>query len=312
MKLQFLNSSPLGVISGGNIYNKAVIEGLRQQNIEIDYNTVPLEKDYDISIVDSLYMSEIDFKKLNLEKPIIALIHQIPELNDKSISFYKTHAKFIVTGEITKLELIKLWQINDTNIRIIRPGVPKHWKAKTEFKNVPNRVTIISNFIANKGFELLLNILKCFNHLEFHIIGNDNLDKPYAEKIIKSINETKSNINLYFNLSRDDVYDQLIKSDIFLSLSKSESFGMSLFEALSLGIPSIAYRTGDFNYFNRFQNYVEISDYSEDRFINIINKWVNNSIDYKSYINTTSLDRRHWDHVVNEFSTYLKQNVIVC
>lgn len=314
MRLQFLNSLPLDVISGGNLYNKAIIEGLSQNGFHVDYSNSPQDKAYDISVIDSLCMATINLNALKNSKQIIALIHQIPELDDESLHFYKAHAKFIVTGEPSKLELMNQWQLHEKNIRIIRPGIPDSWTPKTEFKRVPKRILIVANFIRNKGYKMLVKIIKRLNHLdlEFHIVGNDSLDISFAKEIIKSLKSISNKVNLHFNLNRDKVYNQFVKSDIFLNLSKSETFGMSLFEALSLNIPSIAYNAGDSNYFSSFPNYVMVNDYSEDCFIKIITQWVNNPSIYKQYCHLHFKNKRNWNHVNIEFSAYLKNNLIVC
>nr|WP_321236194.1 glycosyltransferase family 4 protein [uncultured Psychroserpens sp.] len=311
MKLQFINNISLDVISGGNIYNTAIIEGLRQKGFEIDYNASPVDKDYDMSIVDSLCMNEIDTNRLKHNS--IALIHQLPKLRTDQLNFYRTHTKFIVTGEPTKQELITHWQINENNISIIRPGLHEYWKPKTAYEDQPKRIIIVSNFIQNKGFEMAIQILKRLNHLDlkFDIVGNNKLDKVYAKTIIKSIQHTNANVTFHFNLNQQEVYNQLIESDIFLSLSKSESFGMAIFEALVLGLPCITYKTGDYNYFSSYPNYVGLDDYSENSFSEVLEGWNTNPEHYKSHCNTMSQNKRHWKHVVDEFSMHLT-NTITC
>lgn len=313
MKLQFINKIALDVISGGNIYNKTVIDGLIRKDVSIDYNTSPSRKNYDLSIIDSLCMNKINLNHLDTNKPIIALIHQLPILNSTALDFYKNHSKFIVTGEPSKEMLINAWNVHEDKITIIRPGVPEQWKPKTTFNNKPKRILIVSNFIENKGFEMLIKLLERLNHLniEFDIIGNNQLDKIYADAIIKSINLTNANVSFYYNLNRDEIYKRFINSDIFLSLSKSESFGMAIFEALSLGLPSIAYKTGDYTYFNNHLNYMRIDNYSEYSFSEIIKEWINNPITYKRYCDIKSRKKRHWNQVVDEFSLCLK-NTMIC
>ena len=70
MRLQFLNSIPLSVVSGGNIFNQNVIEGLRIKNIEVDYNAIKIDKHYDAVIIDSLCMNKI--QHLNLINRLFA------------------------------------------------------------------------------------------------------------------------------------------------------------------------------------------------------------------------------------------------
>jgi glycosyltransferase involved in cell wall biosynthesis len=315
MKLQFLNKLALDVVSGGNIYNKIIIEGLKQKNITVDYNTSHTNKKYDFAIVDSLYMNSIDRETLlNQNKQILALIHQIPSLSKDALLFYKTNAKFIVTGKPTKRNLINNWEIDNENISIIRPGISKNWKPKIEFSDKPKHIIIVANLVKNKGFEMFIRTLKRINHLNltFHIVSNNELDKTYADPIINQIINTSNKVKFHFNLNRDEVYEQLIKSDVFLSLSESETFGMALFEALNLNIPSIAYKTGDYNYFSSFKNYLAHNKYLDDCFIDTIETWINNPSIYKSYCNTSNQIKRSWDDTIEEFSKCLQKNTFVC
>lgn len=313
MKLQFINNISLDVISGGHIYNAAIIEGFKQKGIEIDYNFSPLNKAYDMSIIDSLSMAETDPDYFNTNKPIIALIHQLPKLQNDCLHFFRTHAKFIVTGAPTKHKLIKLWQINDHDVNIIRPGVSQSWKPKTVFNAEPKRIIIVSNFIRNKGFEMLIQIINQLKHLKlrFDIIGNNQLDKDYAKDIVRWIQNTNANVTFHFNLNRQDVYNRLIESDVFLSLSKSESFGMAIFEALTIGLPCLTYKTGDYNYFENHPNYVGLDSYSERSFSEIIEEWVSHPALYRTFCNTNAQNKRDWKHVVDDFFIYL-QNTVSC
>ena len=314
MKLQFLNSISLDMVSGGNIYNHHVIDGLKAKNIEVDYKAIVENKGYNITVIDSLYMNKIPIDKLDHSKPIFALIHQVPELETDRLDFYKTYAKFIVTGKSAKQQLIDQWQINSENITIIRPGIPYQWKPKIVFNKTPKRVIVVSNLIAHKGFEMLIRILNRLTHLDlnFHIVGNNDLDKAYADKIVKAIQNTNANVEFHFNIGREDIYNQLMQSDIFLSLSESETFGMAIFEALSLGLPCIAYKTGDIDYFSQYQNYVSVEDYTPNSFLEIIEAWSKTPETYEQFYNVTLPNQRHWDVVIEEFYESLKNNASLC
>ncbi len=313
MRVQFLNTIPLNSISGGNIYNKAVIEGLKHYNIEVDYHKIPSDKNYDATIVDSLAMESTNTDRIN-KKPIIALIHQIPGLKKQTINFYKNKASFIVTGQPTKDKIINEWSLDEEKVSIVRPGVLSNWKAKQTYNTTPKDVVIVANFVRGKGFEMLIEILNHLTHLDlkFKIIGNNTLDKPYSKSIIKALQQIPIAVELHFNLDRSQIYQQLITSDIFLSLSESETFGIAIFEALNLGLPTIAYKTGDFDIFNNYPNYYTVTNYNINAFTNIIENWFNSKTDYTKYCRHHNTVKRNWDTVNNEFINHLKNNILKC
>jgi len=314
IKIQFVNSIPLEVISGGNIYNAAIIDGLRAKNMSVDYNVKSMLNDYDITIIDSLYMHEFNPKNISNKSQIIGLVHQVPELSIQKRNDYKDCAKFIVTGEPAKIELMHQWQIEERNIEVLRPAISEFWRPKKVFRDKPKRVVMVANFTQNKGFEMLISVLKRLNHLEieFHIIGNNELNKDYASYIIDAIQKTNNKVSFHFNLNRDEVYQQLLISDVFLSLSKNETFGMAIYEALCMNIPCLAYKSGDYNYFSQFSNYIMIDHYSENQFVYGLKELILNSELYRNSCNITTQHIRVWPDVIDEFEVYLQKNVIAC
>lgn len=314
MKVQFLNSIPLTIISGGNIYNKHIIEGLQRQNIQVDYATKVLDARYDITIVDSLFMKNQAVQHFERHKPIIGLIHQMPVLDKSTLEFYRTNAKFIVTGNPTKQKLIRQMHIDEKDIATVHPGLPGFWEVKKTHNAHPKRIILVANYVRNKGFEMLIQILEdlALHDLEFCIIGNNTLDNTYAETIVRSIQKTKAHVEFHFNISNTEVYHLMMSADIFLSLSKSESFGMAIFEALALGMPCVAYKTGDVSYFEQYENYIKVEDFTKKAFISALEALLGDSLSYQSYCQTMTKNKREWPSVVNEFSAYLKNSANQC
>ena len=314
MKIQFLNNIALDVVSGGNIYNQELIKGLKSHDIFVDYNMVPANKEYHITIIDSLCMSHLDVKKLDANTRKIALIHQLPEISGDRLEYFKENSSFVVTGEPTKLKLINLWGVNEKNVVVIRPGVPNNWEAKKIFRDNPFRLILIANLIPNKGFDLLLDILKGLVHLdlECHIIGNNQLDSAYSNHITDLIKNNSKCVKFHFNLNRTQVYEELKMADLFLSVSSSESFGMSILEALSINLPCISYSTGDVEFFNQYSNYIKIDEYSKFHFIEIIEKMVVSTPYYKQYCKPHLVTNRTWENTTEEFSKYLYNQCVSC
>ncbi|NRB61314.1 MAG: glycosyltransferase family 4 protein [Winogradskyella sp.] len=312
MYIEFLNNISLNIISGGNRYNQNIIEGLINKGHTVDYHVESKHNHYDLCILDSLVLNSIDYSKFHNNTPIFALIHQIPKIEAHKIEFLRDRAKCIVTGNPTKTELIDTWHLNPKNVTVIRPGIELTWNGKTTFKDIPKRILLVANFIENKGYEMLITLIETLEReeFEFRIVGNNDLNPSYAEHIIERLKQTNANVVILDKIDRNDLYLEFINADIFLSLSKSESFGMAIFEALTLNIPTISYKTGDYMFFETFKNYLPIENYNVKHFTSALLNWHSKPEDYSKFCNASNSTQRSWEMVTNEFHDFLTSNIV--
>lgn len=109
-----------------------------------------------------------------------------------------------------------------------------------------NLVTI-GRLSPEKGYLDLIDIFKNINDLypnwKLNIIG----DGMEYSKIKNKINELKleDNIILHGYLKKEEINKVLEKSSIYLMTSYTESFGIVLLEAMSFGIPCIAFTSAE-------------------------------------------------------------------
>ena len=286
MTIQFLNTPQTEIISGGHIYNQEVCSGLKNLGHQLNFEK-EINGKAQIVVVDSLYMEEYWQSLSKCQLKTVALIHQIPELSKEAIRFYKAYASFFVTGSNTKSALIEHWKINPLKITVIRPGLPSNWTKRTTYSNKIKHILLIANFIENKGYCKLLQLLPLLDskNLEFTLVGNPDLQPEFANNLVKQIQNSpfKSKIEFRFNLGRKAIYNELKKTDLFLSLSKDETFGMALYEAISLGVPTLFYKTGEWQLFKEYLNAKMINEYSTTSFINILLDWIDNPKHYQQY-----------------------------
>jgi glycosyltransferase involved in cell wall biosynthesis len=99
--------------------------------------------------------------------------------------------------------------------------------------DVKNQITII------KAFAYLVQKLNV-NNIELIIIG----DGPNKQGILDFINRNK--LSKYIKLVgfKTNVIDYLLQSDVYISSSTDESFGLSIVEAMMLGLPVISSSVG--------------------------------------------------------------------
>jgi hypothetical protein len=106
----------------------------------------------------------------------------------------------------------------------------------------------VGRFEARKGLDILVEAISLVtSHLEnceFHIVGSDTLDCEVLSETHKDILLSSPNVFLLGQLSYADLQLCYQKCDILVFPSRYESFGLVIAEAMSYGLPSIAFRVG--------------------------------------------------------------------
>jgi len=121
---------------------------------------------------------------------------------------------------------------------IFTPLLKKNDKTKFYF-------TSIGRIIKRKRFDNLLFAFSSFSNLQnvyLNIIG-DGPERKDLEQLTKELGIEK-HVIFHGLLNRPKVFDVLQQSDVLVSSSDLETFGVTLIEALSCGIPVVATQSG--------------------------------------------------------------------
>ena len=120
-------------------------------------------------------------------------------------------------------------------------SVPKHLSSLKE-----KRLISVGRLVPEKGF---IDLLKVFNILQLDypdwsldIVG-DGVERNNLENYIKTHN--LNNVTLHGFQGKEYIDDLLNKSSIYVMTSFTESFGIVLIEAMSHGVPCIAYDSAE-------------------------------------------------------------------
>ena len=120
-------------------------------------------------------------------------------------------------------------------------SVPKHLSSLKE-----KRLISVGRLVPEKGF---IDLLKVFNILQLDypdwsldIVG-DGVERNNLENYIKTHN--LNNVILHGFQGKEYIDDLLNKSSIYVMTSFTESFGIVLIEAMSHGVPCIAYDSAE-------------------------------------------------------------------
>jgi len=97
------------------------------------------------------------------------------------------------------------------------------------------------------GFDLCIELVKelCTKHPHIGLIFGickieTNEQKNYFEKIQQTIDQIGLTDHFYFFINKPEFWPLIKKSDLFVRPTISDSFGISVQEALTMGIPAIA------------------------------------------------------------------------
>lgn len=104
-------------------------------------------------------------------------------------------------------------------------------------------------FFPYRNYETLIEIVRLLNKNDFdvnlNIIGSIKLSPDYFLKIKNLISyyNLDDRIHIHGQLDEQEFIELYNKSDIFLFLNKDQSWGLAVFEAMSIGLPTIVSNT---------------------------------------------------------------------
>lgn len=122
------------------------------------------------------------------------------------------------------------------------PDVPKHLIKTSTNSNKIIKLITVARLEHPKDFNTLFNALSCLKAFPWSldIYGDGSMRKELQEKSkVLGISDY-----IHFHGDCQDIPQQLIKHDIFLLISRSEGFPISIIEAMRAGLPVIASAVG--------------------------------------------------------------------
>lgn len=138
---------------------------------------------------------------------------------------------------------------------------------KTSSKN--KNILIVGRLEKVKGTDILIDIIyefcKINKNWNFKVIGEGDMEKFFIDKI----KEKKINDRVFLSKFTDNISKEYVNSDIYICTSRSESFGLTVLEAMQHGLPVVTFNTSGPSEIveNKFTGYV-INNYDVNEFVN--------------------------------------------
>ena len=148
--------------------------------------------------------------------------------------------KFVV---MTQAELID-WN-NDTkavcipNMLATFPDIMPN-----DVRQIKHRINCVGRYAYQKGYDMLIDAWRIVQtkHPDWslHIYGSRDGDAGDYEQLQYVIGENDMQ-NIYLHPATNDVYSKYVGSDFYVISSRYESFGLTLIEAMSCGLPIVSF-----------------------------------------------------------------------
>lgn len=277
MRVYLAVPGKLDTPTGGYIYDRHVVEGLREQGRSVEVlelgesfpsptaaDTADAESKLvglgprDVVIVDGLGFGALDTSLVQrIPATVIALVHH-PLAREEGISS-ATHdtllaserenlrhaAHVIVPSEQTASLLISDYGVDRENITVVRPGSnpPIGNREPAE----PPLILSVGIQVPRKGHDVLLESLTLIRDLPWQaIIVGDERDADYAKKLHLMVNQhgLTGRIRLTGYVSDDELSQLYRSASIFALATRFEGYGIVFDEAMSYGLPIVTCSVG--------------------------------------------------------------------
>ena len=274
MRIIFATPGDLSARTGGYGYDRAVIAALPQFNIEVAHVALkgsfpfPSEAEAhaaaqaidaalaprDVALIDGLAYGAMPEAAIRaIRAPVLALCHhplglergldpaRARALLQSEAAALALAAHVIVTSAHTRTPLIEDFGVATQRITVALPGTAPASRAVGS--NGGTMLLAVGSIVARKGFDILVEALAGLRALDWRLrlVGGAHHAPQTADALARLIEARGlgARIDWLGEISAealDGVYDA---SDIFVSSSLYEGYGMALAEALARGLPII-------------------------------------------------------------------------
>ncbi len=263
---------PFDIISGGYIYDRRIVAGLREAghdvtvaelhgrfplpdaaaiaSAEAALDAVPAQA---VAIIDGLALPALQGRLEPLaERHAVGLIHHptcletgLPAAKAEALgaierAMFPRLARCIVTSPWTADCLAKDFAVDRARIAEIVPGTEAAPRS-TGLGDGVCRVLAIGTLIPRKGHDVLLRAMARLFDLEWHltIAGSPDRDVACAQGLVALAEELgiAGRVTFEGELSGQPLADLWMAADIFALATHFEGYGMVIAEALKRGLP---------------------------------------------------------------------------
>jgi glycosyltransferase involved in cell wall biosynthesis len=259
-----------GPNTGGTVYNRELVGALRQGGAAVAVLDVAgAERAVRAGEpgrywVDTLFLEAVPTlaAQSHAGQRVGLIAHYLPglvrygarvtrkELSLAEIAALDGARAFLAPSALMRRTLVGLG-VAERSVAVVEPGTFATRLAALPAPSATLRALVVAHLVAGKGVARLLSALAtriaANDRLTLELIGRDDADPAYASacRVFSTAPSLRGRVTLASALTPREVVARLAASDLVLSASQFESFGMALAEARTLGVPIVARRGGN-------------------------------------------------------------------
>jgi glycosyltransferase involved in cell wall biosynthesis len=254
------------LVSGGNVYDQRVRDGLRDGGSDVRMVLVPERADAQtarawsqlpdgaVVLVDGLIaVRESEAIVVHSSRlRIVVLAHMVASAEiaasaDRERLVLKAAKRVIATSQWTRSELIARNLATPESVIVAHPGTGP--AEPTVASQSGGRMLCVGVLAPHKGQDLLIQALAHLTDVgrwTCTLVGSVNSAPNFVDELRETINRTNLTRRVTFTgaLAGNSLERAYSQADLVVVPSRTESFGMVITEALAHGIPVVAARVG--------------------------------------------------------------------
>lgn len=278
--ITFLQPGRLETRTGGSIYNRRIVDGLRRMGHEIVVHeldsTFPLAADRAIEqasaivtavadrgvvIADSLLVAALADVLLReaARLHLLALMHlpvaltpglgsEIAErLGRREARVLRVASRVVVTGR-SMVDAVSTHAADLSRVVVVEPGVDAAPVRQRSHEEGTLQLLCVANVVPGKGHDLLLDALSALTTRPWHLTcaGSVTRDRRFVEKLAAQASDrgVASRVSFAGELDDDALASAYAQADLFVLPTRFETYGMAAAEAIAHGLPVVSTATG--------------------------------------------------------------------
>ncbi len=272
----FVIPGDLGLPTGGYAYDRRVLVSLPEHGIDATHvslpGSFPFPTDRDLAItlatlaaqsrqsvllIDGLAYGAMPATLIErISQPVVALCHHplcletgleaeqaVRLRSTETVALALAHHIVVVSPEIAQTQIAQ-FNVLASKISIAVPGTERAQRATgTQAQGGPLGLLAVGAVVPRKAHDLLVTALAPLAQLDWHltIAGADDRSPEAARTLREAIERTglQSRVTIAGAISDRKLAELYHRSDVFVSASLYEGYGMVLAEALARGLPIV-------------------------------------------------------------------------
>jgi glycosyltransferase involved in cell wall biosynthesis len=259
-----------GPSTGGTVYNRELVRALVARGAALDVLEPPAAEralragEAGTYWIDTLFLARVPelARRAGAGQRLGLIAHYLPglvrygaEVTRAELSPGETAALdavdvFLAPSDFMRDTLLRLGAATRP-IAVVEPG---RLAAGVRAPLAPSgvlRAIVVAHLVVGKGVDRLLSALATSvaadDPLTLEVVGSTSADAAYAEgcRVFATAPSLRERVTLTGELRPNEVNERIAASNLLLSASSMESFGMAIAEARTLGVPVVARSGGN-------------------------------------------------------------------